>query len=102
MSDFAFQYFKSELDNLALPKLSQIYDKVKSLISAKSGDKSVPFTRELGGLEDGFYIAPDFNETPDCLWSICELHTRHKHSYIFSAKAFLAFNMFFLLSKAQF
>ena len=66
MSDFAFKYFNSELDNLGLPELSQIYDKVKSLISAKSGNQSVPFTRELGGLEEGFYISPDFNETPDC------------------------------------
>ena len=66
MSDFAFQYFNSELDNLALPELTQIFDKVKSLISEKSGEKTASFTRELGGLEDGFYIAPDFNETPDC------------------------------------
>ena len=66
MSDFAFQYFNSELDNLPLPELTQIFDKVKSLISEKSGEKTASFTRELGGLEDGFYIAPDFNETPDC------------------------------------
>lgn len=24
------------------------------------------FTRKLGGLEDGFWMADDFDETPDC------------------------------------
>lgn len=66
MSDFAFQYFNSELEKLALPELTQIFDKVKTLISEKSGENATSFSRELGGLEEGFYIAPDFNETPDC------------------------------------
>ena len=66
MSDFAYQYFDSELDNLPLPELKRIFDKVKKLISAKTNDENVPFTRELGGYEEGFYMAPDFNETPDC------------------------------------
>ena len=66
MSDFAFQYFNSELEKLALPELTQIFDKVKTLISEKSGENTTSFSRELGGLEEGFYIAPDFNETPEC------------------------------------
>ena len=66
MSDFAFKYFNSELDNLSLPELNQILDKVKTLISVKSGEESTSFTRELGGLEEGYYMVPDFDETPDC------------------------------------
>ena len=29
MSDFAYNYFNSELDNLPLPELKKIFDKVK-------------------------------------------------------------------------
>ena len=66
MSDFAYDYFNSELDKLPLPELNRIFEKVKKLISQKTKDETVPFTRELGGFEEGFYMAPDFNETPDC------------------------------------
>lgn len=66
MSDFAYSYFNTELDNLALPELTQIFEKVKSLISLRTNEKSAAFSRELGGLEEGFYIALDFDETPDC------------------------------------
>lgn len=66
MSDSAYDYFNSELDKLALPELKQIFEKVKTLISVKSNNTSKNFSRELGGLEEGFYIAPDFDETPDC------------------------------------
>jgi hypothetical protein len=24
------------------------------------------FKRQLGGLEEGFYMSPDFDETPEC------------------------------------
>ena len=66
MSDFAYNYFNSELDNLPLPELKKIFDKVKKLISDKTDERTEPFTRELGGYEEGFYMAPDFDETPDC------------------------------------
>ena len=66
MSDFAYSYFNTELDSLSLSELTQIFEKVKSLISMRTNEKSVAFSRELGGLEEGFYIAPDFDETPDC------------------------------------
>ena len=66
MSDFAYEYFNTELDNLALPELNQIFEKVKTLISKKSNGQSSTFSRELGGFEEGYYMAPDFNETPDC------------------------------------
>ena len=55
MSDFAYDYFNSELDKLALPELNRIFEKVKTLISQKTNDETVPFTRELGGFEEGFY-----------------------------------------------
>ncbi len=66
MSDFAFNYFNTELDNLGVPELTQIFEKVKFLLSQKMNAKKTPFTRELGGLEEGFYMAPDFDETPEC------------------------------------
>ncbi|MBO4320815.1 MAG: DUF2281 domain-containing protein [Treponema sp.] len=66
MSDFAYNYFNTELDNLALPELTQILEKVKSLISIRTNEKNSEFSRELGGLEDGFYMATDFDETPEC------------------------------------
>ena len=66
MSDFAFDYFNTELDNLAVPELTQIFEKVKKLLSQKTGTKETVFTRKLGGLEEVFYMAPDFDETPDC------------------------------------
>ena len=66
MSDFAYAYFNTELDKLAVPELKQILKKVKALLSSKSENDSSTFSRKLGGLEDGFYMAPDFDETPDC------------------------------------
>ena len=66
VSDFAFQYFNTELEKLALPELNQILEKVSSLICAKTGGESPIFFRELGGLEDEFYMASDFDETPAC------------------------------------
>ena len=71
MSDFAYSYLNTELDKLEVPELTQIFEKVKSLLSKKTDNvenKSLnkPFTRKLGGLEEGFYMAPDFDETPDC------------------------------------
>ena len=66
MSDFAFAYFNSELDKLAVPELTQILNKVKSLISSKTNASQNSFSRELGVLEEDFYISPDFDETPEC------------------------------------
>lgn len=66
MSDFAYDYFDKELDKLAVPELTQIFEKVKKLLSQKSQNNSESFSRKLGGLEKDFYIAPDFDETPDC------------------------------------
>ncbi len=66
MSDFAFNYFNSELEKLAVPELTQIFEKVKILLSQKTKNSDTVFTRKLGGLEDGFYIAPDFDKTPEC------------------------------------
>ena len=66
LSDFAFNYFNSELDNLAVPELTQIFEKVKTLLSQKTNSNEPGFKRQLGGLEEGFYMAPDFDETPEC------------------------------------
>lgn len=35
MSDFAFEYFNSELDNLDVPALTKIFEKVKKLLAQK-------------------------------------------------------------------
>ena len=66
MSDFAYEYFNSELDKLDVPELTQIFDKVKKLLSQKTNSNELVFKRQLGGLEEGFYMAPDFDETPEC------------------------------------
>ena len=66
MSDFAYDYFNTELDKLAVPELTQILEKVKNLLSQKTNSSESGFTRQLGGLEEGFYMAPDFDETPEC------------------------------------
>ena len=65
MSDFAYEYFNTELDKLAVPELTQILEKVKTLLSQKTNSNEPGFKRQLGGLEEGFYMAPDFDETPD-------------------------------------
>ena len=39
MSDFAYAYFTTELDNLELPDLERLLDKIKSLISQKREPK---------------------------------------------------------------
>lgn len=64
MSDFALAYFNTELDKLDVPSLKEILEKVKSLIAKKEGEAA--FSRKLGGLEDGFFMAEDFDETPEC------------------------------------
>ncbi len=66
MSDFAYDYFDKELDKLAVPELKKIFEKVKRLLSQKSKNVPETFSRKLGGLEQDFYIASDFDETPDC------------------------------------
>ena len=66
MSDFAYEYFNTELDKLPLPELTKIYEKVKKLIFAKNENDSSTFSRPLGGFEEGFYMSPDFDETPEC------------------------------------
>ena len=66
MSDFAYDYFNTELDKLAVPELTQILEKVKTLLSQKTNSSEPDFKRQLGGLEEGFYMAPDFDETPAC------------------------------------
>ena len=66
MSDFAYEYFNTELDKLPLSELKKIYEKVKSLIFAKDETASSAFSRPLGGFEEGFYMSPDFDETPEC------------------------------------
>jgi len=66
MSDFAYDYFNTELDKLAVPELTQIFEKVKTLLSQKTNSNEPGFKRQLGGLEEGFYMAPDFDETPEC------------------------------------
>ena len=51
---------KGSLSKYANPKL---IEREKSIFSGK--DSSL-FIRELGGSEDGFYMSPDFDDTPDC------------------------------------
>lgn len=65
MSDFAFEYFNRELDNLDVPALTKIFEKVKKLLAQKKKAEK-PFARQLGGLEKGFYMASDFDDTPEC------------------------------------
>ena len=65
MSDFAFEYFNSELDKLDVPELTKIFEKVKKLLAQKKKQEK-PFARQLGGLEKGFYMASDFDDTPEC------------------------------------
>ena len=64
MNDFALAYFNTELDKLDVPSLKKILEKVKGLIAKKEGGTA--FCRKLGGLEDGFFMADDFDETPEC------------------------------------
>ena len=65
MSDFALAYFNTELDKLDVQTLTEIFEKVKGLLAKKQAEEK-PFTRELGSLESGFYMASDFDETPEC------------------------------------
>ena len=65
MSDFALAYFNTELDKLDVPSLTAILEKVKTLLAKKTGAEN-SFKRELGGFEDGFFMASDFDETPEC------------------------------------
>lgn len=54
-----------ELDNLDVPALTKIFEKVKKLLAQKKKQEK-PFARQLGGLEKGFYMASDFDDTPEC------------------------------------
>lgn len=54
-----------ELDNLDVPALTKIFEKVKKLLAQKKKAEK-PFARQLGGLEKGFYMASDFDDTPEC------------------------------------
>ena len=40
MSDFAYAYFNSELENLDIPSLEGIYEKVQLLLAKKRSDKN--------------------------------------------------------------
>ena len=40
MSDFAYDYFQTELDRLEVPELEQIMEKIQNLLSQKKSKKS--------------------------------------------------------------
>ena len=40
MSDFAYDYFNSELDKLDIPSLQEIFDKVQRLLLSKKAEQS--------------------------------------------------------------
>ena len=40
MSDFAYAYFNSELENLDIPSLEGIYEKVQLLLAKKRSDQT--------------------------------------------------------------
>ena len=40
MSDFAYEYFNSELDKLDIPSLQEIFDKVQRLLLSKKVEQS--------------------------------------------------------------
>lgn len=43
MSDFAYDYFNSELDKLDIPSLQEIFDKVQRLLLSKKAEQSDGF-----------------------------------------------------------
>lgn len=68
MSDAAFADFERSIDVLSRPQLRKMLALIlRKLFTFKSVHKQSAFVRKLGGLEKGFWIAEDFNETPDCL-----------------------------------
>lgn len=62
-SDSFFEIFQSSnfLESLSVFKLEELKKKIEKIISVKENT----FKRELGGLEKDFWIAEDFDETPD-------------------------------------
>ena len=68
MSDAAFADFERSIDVLSRPQLRRMLALIlRRLFTFKSVQKQSDFVRKLGGLEKGFWIADDFDETPDCL-----------------------------------
>ena len=68
MSDAAFADFERSIDVLSRPQLRKMLALIlRKLFTFKSVHKQSAFVRKLGGLEKDFWIAEDFNETPDCL-----------------------------------
>ena len=68
MSDVAFADFEYSVAALSRPQLKKMLRLIlRRLFSfeAKSKAQSA-FVRPLGGLEKDFWIADDFDETPDC------------------------------------
>lgn len=68
MSDAAFADFERSIDVLSRPQLRKMLALIlRKLFTFKLVHKQSAFVRKLGGLEKDFWIAEDFNETPDCL-----------------------------------
>lgn len=68
MSDAAFADFEHSIEVLTRPQLRKMLALIlRRLFTFKSSPTKKTFVRKLGGLEKGFWIADDFDETPDCL-----------------------------------
>ena len=48
-------------------EVSDFFDYILYKFDVKPPEtKEKPFERKIGGYEEGFYMAPDFDETPEC------------------------------------
>ena len=69
-SDFAWQIINLSKGSLCFFYIffnkSKCFDFINFLLYKNQSSKNKKQIRQPGGLEGNFYMAPDFDETPDC------------------------------------
>ena len=70
MSDAALADFENSIDILSRAQLRKMLALILRRLftfNSKTAKNTTRFSRKLGGLEKDFWIADDFDKTPDCL-----------------------------------
>jgi hypothetical protein len=61
-----YEVLEQKISSLTLEQQQSVFDFINFLLYKNQSSKNKKQIRQPGGLEGNLYMAPDFDETPDC------------------------------------
>ena len=61
-----YDVLEKKIESLTKEQQQSVFDYINFLVYKNQSSKTDKQKRQPGGLDGNFYMAPDFDETPDC------------------------------------